>query len=100
MEIGITFTKEDLADMASKAVERQIEHNAQMYVLEHMRTYAFADEAKPWFVESVDNYMPKFLEENKEEIVRLVASNLISAMRYSNTDVLTALLAVGERREP
>lgn len=99
MEIGITFTKEELTAIVDKAVRDKIEVNANRCVLEHMRTYEFADGAKSWFMEAVDEYMPNFLEDNKEEIIRLVAKNLISAMRYSNKDVLTALLAVGEGRD-
>ena len=99
MEIGITFTKEELAEMASKAVEKQVEDTARMYVLEHMRTYSFREEAKPLFMDAVDEYMPDFLKEHKDEIVRLAAVNLLNAMKFSNKEVLTALLAVGEGRD-
>ena len=99
MEIGITFTKEELAEMASKVVEKQVEDYARMYVLEHMRTYSFSEEAKPWFMDAVDEYMPDFLKEHKDEIVRLAAVNLLNAMKFSNKEVLTALLAVGEGRD-
>lgn len=99
MNFNIEFSQGEMEDMVAESVRGKTRDLADVYVRQNLDMYNIRTMAQNEFDKSVSRLLPKFLEENKDDIVKYVARNLIDSMKFSNKDILYALLLAAEKEE-
>ena len=94
MDIQINITEEEMKKQFEASVKKVI-HEAvdQMFAQTfNERYYSLLEQVTDRAVEE----MPKYFEHEKDRIVNRTAERLASGLRISNTEIITALLALSE----
>lgn len=96
MDIQINITEDQIKGDIDRAIQRAVQHHVEQFFREEYGHRAYRDLMKGLTDRALEE-APKYFEDEKERIVERTAERLASGLRISNTEIITALLALSER---
>lgn len=98
MNIQINITEDEIKGAIDRAIQRAIQHQVeQIFRTEYGRS-AYRDLMDSLTDRALEE-MPKHFEDEKKRIVDRAAEKLAKGLRISNTEIITALLAIAESED-
>ena len=97
MDIQINITEEEIKEQIAKSLEEGISNAVNRLLSEDERAYGYReilDRATDGAIEM----LPKYVELEKDRLTEMAAERLAQALRISNHDILTALIALSENK--
>ena len=98
MNIQINIAEDEIKGAIDRAIQRAIQHQVEQIFRTEYGHSAYRDLMNGLTDRALEE-VPKYLEDEKKRIVDRAAEKLAKGLRISNTEIITALLAIAESEE-
>lgn len=98
MNIQINITEKQIRAFIEDAIETAIKRNIDQFFREEYGMNGYR-ELMSRVTERAVEEMPQYFEDEKKRIVDRAAEKLAKGLRISNTEIITALLAIAESED-